>query len=76
MITQNADDVPFDVKHIRLRHYTFTPRGMADFENTLDTTIRNVLGLGDGLTYQPSLRQGHRSSLSGRRVKKTRDGKR
>jgi hypothetical protein len=45
LITQSKDDVPFDVKHIRYIHYTFTPRGMTDFEKTLGETIRNVLGL-------------------------------
>ena len=43
LITQNADDVPFDVRHIRFIHYTFTPRGMVDFERALGETIRNIL---------------------------------
>jgi hypothetical protein len=43
LITQSSDDVPFDVKHIRFIHYTFTPRGMGKFEAILDKTIRQVL---------------------------------
>jgi hypothetical protein len=45
LITQDPDDVPFDVRHIRYIHYTFTPRGMADFEKSLERTIREELGL-------------------------------
>ena len=45
MITQNADDVPFDVRHIRFIQYTFTPRGMADFERALSETVQSILSL-------------------------------
>ena len=45
LITQNHEDVPFDLRHIRFIQYNFTPRGMADFEATLSGTLRNVLSL-------------------------------
>jgi hypothetical protein len=45
LITQNADDVPFDVRHIRVIQYTFTPRGMADFERALSETIKSTLSI-------------------------------
>jgi hypothetical protein len=44
-ITQNADDVPFDVRHIRFIQYTFTPRGMADFESALSKTVQSILSM-------------------------------
>ncbi len=43
LITENPDDIPFDVRHIRFIHYIFTPRGMADFERVLGETVRSVL---------------------------------
>jgi hypothetical protein len=43
LLTQNADDVPFDLRHIRVIKYTFTPSGMADFEQALSRTLRDVL---------------------------------
>lgn len=45
LITQEAEDIPFDVRHIRYIQYTFTPRGMADFEKTLGETLRSVVGI-------------------------------
>ena len=45
MVTQNEEDVPFDVRHYRYVRYTFTPRGMQDFETQLTATIRNTLVL-------------------------------
>lgn len=35
IITQNTDDIPFDIRHIRYIKYDFTPRGMIEFEETL-----------------------------------------
>jgi hypothetical protein len=35
-LTQNDEDIPFDIKHIRYIKYDFTPRGMAQFEETLE----------------------------------------
>lgn len=43
LITQNPDDVPFDIRHIQFIQYTFTPRGMADFERTLREAVRSIL---------------------------------
>lgn len=34
-ITQNADDIPFDIKQIRYIKYEYNPRGMREFEETL-----------------------------------------
>jgi hypothetical protein len=45
LITQNIDDVPFDLKHIRYIHYEFTPRGMQRFETALSRTIASLLNL-------------------------------
>jgi hypothetical protein len=36
LITQNKDDVPFDIRHRRYIEYKFTPRGIAKFESTLE----------------------------------------
>jgi len=46
LITQKSEDVPFDVRHLRYLEYTFTPRGMVDFERALGETLRNVLNVG------------------------------
>lgn len=42
LITQNQDDVPFDLRHIRYIHYEYTPSGMIKFESTLATTILEI----------------------------------
>lgn len=42
LITQDSD-VPFDLRHIRHIRYDYTPRGMAEFENKLDMTVKNIL---------------------------------
>ncbi len=39
LITQNPDDVPFDLRHRRYIYYTYTPPGMEKFENNLSSTI-------------------------------------
>lgn len=44
LITQNKDDVPFDLRHLRFIDYVYTPRGMIEFENRLKQTIMNDLG--------------------------------
>ncbi len=43
LITQILEDVPFDLRHMRFIKYEFTPRGMAAFEKTLETTLRYEL---------------------------------
>jgi hypothetical protein len=44
LITQNIEDVPFDLRHLRHIKYEYTPRGMDLFEEKLTATILNVLG--------------------------------
>jgi len=39
LITQNENDVPFDLRHRRYILYSYTPRGMQIFENELSKTI-------------------------------------
>lgn len=43
LITQNQDDVPFDLRHIRYIQYDYTKSGMVKFENTLTTTIVEII---------------------------------
>lgn len=43
LMTQNPDDVPFDLRHIRYIHYNNTPRGMKKFEETLSLTVSEIL---------------------------------
>jgi len=43
LITQNKDDVPFDLKAIRYIEYKYTPPGMKQFENALRSTINKIL---------------------------------
>ena len=43
LIAQNKSDIPFDVQHIRTIIYQFTPRGMRDFENALETTLQHEI---------------------------------
>jgi len=45
LITQNNEDVPFDVRHMRYIQYSYTPRGMLEFEKRLAETIKTVLQL-------------------------------
>ena len=40
LITQNGNDVPFDLRHRRYIEYAYTPRGMKAFEETLERTIK------------------------------------
>jgi hypothetical protein len=40
LITQNRDDVPFDLRHLRYIEYELTPRGMKRFEKELEQTIK------------------------------------
>jgi hypothetical protein len=50
LITQNEADVPFDLRHIRFIEYKYTPPGMEQFERSLESTIRTVLGSNDSQT--------------------------
>lgn len=42
LITQRAEDVPFDIRHIRYFKYSFTPRGMKEFELALKATLEEI----------------------------------
>lgn len=42
LITQNLDDVPFDLRHLRCIVYDYTPRGIQLLENNLTITINNI----------------------------------
>lgn len=43
LITQSLKFVPFDLRHIRVIEYEYTPQGMKTFEDALARTISNVL---------------------------------
>jgi len=43
LITQDPEDVPFDLRNYRYIHYEFTPRGMKRFEDTLTETLKSTL---------------------------------
>ena len=43
LISQNKDDIPFDIQYIRYLIYEFTPRGMSEFEKSLTSTIESEL---------------------------------
>ena len=45
LIAQTIDDIPFDIRHLRVIVYEYTPRGMQDFEKTLEQSIRSELNL-------------------------------
>jgi hypothetical protein len=44
LITQNLDDIPFDLRHRRVIEYKYTPPGMKKFEQLLRHTIDFALG--------------------------------
>ena len=43
LITQNDEDVPFDLRHLRYIKYEFTPPGMEKFKDELKKSIGSVL---------------------------------
>ena len=43
LISQSLDDVPFDLRHLRIIVYQYTPPGMEAFEIALIQTIRESL---------------------------------
>lgn len=45
LISQSESDVPFNIKDRRVILYEFTPRGMSEFEDKLERTIRGELSL-------------------------------
>jgi len=47
LITQNSDDVPFDIRHLRYIQYDYTPRGMRVFEKRLVDTLKTEVLRGE-----------------------------
>jgi hypothetical protein len=45
LIAQKSEDVPFDLRHLRYIAYQHTPRGMKEFEQKFQETVRNVLDI-------------------------------
>jgi len=43
LISRSIDDIPFDLRHLRIIVYEYTPRGMQTFENTLIATIKKSM---------------------------------
>jgi hypothetical protein len=43
LISQALKDIPFDLRHLRTIIYEFTPRGMADLESSLESTLKSLL---------------------------------
>jgi hypothetical protein len=43
LLTQQSEDVPFDLRHLRYIAYQLTPRGMREFETKFKETVQNVL---------------------------------
>ena len=44
VITQNEDDVPFDIRHFRYLKYQPTPVKLKEFEDQLSKHIASVIG--------------------------------
>jgi len=42
LLTQNAKDIPFDVRHLRYIKYNYTLKGMLEFEGSLKRFIENA----------------------------------
>ena len=40
LISQSLDELPFDLRHLRIIHYKYTPPGMEVFEKTLIEAIK------------------------------------
>lgn len=43
LISQALKDIPFDLRHLRIIIYEFTPRGMTELENSLKSTLKTIL---------------------------------
>jgi hypothetical protein len=43
LLTQRAEDIPFDLRHLRYITYQLTPRGMKEFETKFKQTVQTVL---------------------------------
>lgn len=40
LLTQRAEDIPFDLRHLRCIDYQLTPRGMKEFETKFKQTVQ------------------------------------
>ncbi|MEK4487895.1 hypothetical protein MHH81_20520 [Psychrobacillus sp. FSL H8-0484] len=49
LLTQNSEDVPFDLRHLRYIHYSNTGRGLSSLKDNLITTIKSINA--DGMEY-------------------------
>lgn len=47
LISQDIDDVPFDLRHLRCIVYDYTPRGMSEFQSSLKKTLQTELSNGE-----------------------------
>jgi hypothetical protein len=54
LITQHDEDMPFDLRHIRFLKYSYTPRGMMEFEAILQKMLRETL-FGEQVGLEASL---------------------
>ena len=45
LLTQNSEDVPFDIRHLRYIKYANTSRGMKKFETDLTKAIQGILSI-------------------------------
>jgi DNA-binding NtrC family response regulator len=43
LVTANMNEVPFDLQHLRIIEYQYTPRAMKQFEEKLESAIRSIL---------------------------------
>ena len=43
LISQSLKDIPFDLQHLRYIIYDFTPRGMSNFEQSLEMALASIL---------------------------------
>jgi hypothetical protein len=55
LITQNEDDVPFDLRPIRYIRYSYTPPGMRIFEEQLARTISEEIKASTPVTLKQTL---------------------
>jgi len=65
VIAQDKDDIPFDIQHIRIILYNFTPRGMLDFEHALEATIKRELETPRSLADVLSRRRHYKATATG-----------
>ena len=44
LVTQDVNDIPFDLRHFRFIVYSYTPRGCAELEKSLIGTVSALRG--------------------------------